>query len=371
MVIIASFGENLRVCRNVLFYITPLDLGRLSSLVSVGPNASLGLRKSCETEPATLDGAVAFENEQVVKEGTKSSTEERSNHWNLDPCSLVFGFRVIHARVKRKRKKAHPEVVSTGRPDVVTVSYNVRDKTRAKVTSQVDGITRLPTEASTDSKDQEEKSKGHQVLGVSISGVGHGKNNKHQDTAGDEFGPPHLGPGKEGGRVSTEDASGRSGPSDGSDSRTFKVINGLLVGSEDDEGTSHGTEKLSKSVYGPFAPWVAAVKTVAKGDGWVQVTARFLAAVNAEHDGQSGKGGLNCQSSEQIEKCFFSFFIPSSPDFDRASDVIRESVHLPPAPRNTLIITLLLVTQRNLRNNTITKENHDTGSKELRPKVRP
>jgi hypothetical protein len=58
-----------------------------------------------------------------------------------------------------KYKGTHyPEVVTTGLPNMMTVPEAERHQPRTKVTCKVDGITCLPTEASTDAKDDEEES---------------------------------------------------------------------------------------------------------------------------------------------------------------------------------------------------------------------
>lgn len=88
-------------------------------------------------------------------------------------------------------KSTHPKVVSTGGPDLGTVANHVGNETRAKVTSQVDGIARLPAEAGTDAEDEEEQTERRKGSSAG-DGVDEGEDDKLEDGGGHKFGEEHA-----------------------------------------------------------------------------------------------------------------------------------------------------------------------------------
>jgi hypothetical protein len=269
--------------------------------VSVGPHIAARTGQALETEPRLVDGAVGTSvDQEIVDEGTEQAAEERSNHRD-------------------------PEVISSSRPNLVTVSKHVRNKTRTKVTGKVDSVTSLPTEAGTDAKDQEEQTKGHELSGANVVVIGHGVNAHHQDGRGNDFGEEHASAGHERSGVCAEDASGGSVASDSPDaSTTLKHVDGGLVVAVDDSSASHGSENLSEHVDRELAPRVATENTVGKGDGRIDVTTALAGGVNTKHDTDS------------------------------------------PAPRDGLVISLLASTKNDLGDDTVTEEDQDHGTEELR-----
>lgn len=170
----------------------------------------------------------------------------------------------------------------------MAISDHVRNQSRTKITSEVDSIARLPTKASTDTKDEEEKSKRHHVSSIDIVGVSQSKDTEHENAAGDEFREEHACPSHKRGRICAKDP-GRCGRASHrpDTSAALKGIKSRLIVAIHDSGTNHGSEKLSKGVDRQLAPGVAAVQTVGKSHRWVEVTTRFTANKDTEHDGNS------------------------------------------------------------------------------------
>jgi hypothetical protein len=56
-----------------------------------------------------------------------------------------------------KEGTTHPEVVSTGTPHFTAISDRIRHQPRTKVTGDVDSVARLPSEAGSETEDEEEE----------------------------------------------------------------------------------------------------------------------------------------------------------------------------------------------------------------------
>ncbi|CAF3502970.1 unnamed protein product [Fusarium graminearum] len=115
---------------------------------------------------------------------TESTTEERSYHGDL-------------------------ENLPASRPHFTSISEHVRNQTRTKITSQVDGISSFPTKAGTDTEDQEEQTQWHQWTSADVGAVRHGKDDELQNRAGDEFGEEHASACHKLSRIGTEHSGGR------------------------------------------------------------------------------------------------------------------------------------------------------------------
>lgn len=166
----------------------------------------------------------------------------------------------------------------------MSVTDNVRSQAGAEVTSQVNGIASLPTEAGTDTEDEEEECNGHVLAGVSTLGVDEGEDDKDEDAAGDKLGPEHGLAGHELGRVRAEDAGGGGVADDGAHGAALEVVDGVVVVAIHDEGASHGAQQLAHEVDGELAPRVAAVEAVDEGHDGVKVATRRLGDIEAQHD---------------------------------------------------------------------------------------
>lgn len=168
--------------------------------------------------------------------------------------------------------ETYPEVVATSRPDLMAVSQHVRDQSRAKIPSQVDGIASLPAEASANPEDHEEQTEWCEVAGTEISVVLEGVDQEHQKPTGDELGEELSRLGHERCGVGAEDACCRGVASDRADARaTLEDVDGGLVVAVDNGSCGHGTEDLGEHVDGELAPWELSVDAVGKCDRGVQV----------------------------------------------------------------------------------------------------
>lgn len=78
---------------------------------------------------------------------------------------------------------AYPEIISSSRPDFVSVAESGAHQPRPKVTGEVDGVSGLPSETSTDAKDHEEETEGGEVARAQVAVVIKGVDEKHQDCA--------------------------------------------------------------------------------------------------------------------------------------------------------------------------------------------
>ena len=232
--------------------------------MSVGPDILARASEAPETKHGLVDGAIsASVDEEIVEESTEQAAEERRDHGD-------------------------PEVVTTERPDLRTVANHVGNETRAKVTGEVDSVTSLPAEASTDTEDEEEETEGHHLAGTNVVVVGHGVDAHHEDSRGDDLGEEHASTSHELGRVRAEDASGGSLAANSSDtSAALKHVDGRLVVSVDNGSTGHGAEDLSNGVDGELAPRVATEDAVGEGNSRVDVTAALSRDVDTEHDTDS------------------------------------------------------------------------------------
>lgn len=189
-------------------------------------------------------------------------------------------------RVGQKHpNQAYPEVVASSGEDFGAIANKVGDESRAKITSQVDGVTGFPAQASTNAKDEEEQGKGEHLASANVVVIDQGENDKLENRGGQEFGEEHASAGHEGSRICAEDTSRGVGAGDGSETgAAFKVVDGRLVVSVDDGGSGHGTEELGNGVDGELAPGVAAVDAVGQGDGGVEMTTGLATNEDAKHD---------------------------------------------------------------------------------------
>lgn len=181
----------------------------------------------------------------------------------------------------------YPEIVSTGGPHLRTVSDNIRNQAGAKVTSEVDGVSRLPAPAGADAEDEEEEGQRHEGPRGAVRRVGEGEDDQLEQARADELGEEHAGARHELGRVCAEDAGGGVGAGDGADALALEVVDGGHVVAVEDEGGGHGAEELADEVDGELAPRHAAVHAVGECHCRVEVAAGFLADVDAQHDAQS------------------------------------------------------------------------------------
>lgn len=88
----------------------------------------------------------------------------------------------------------------------MAVADHVGDKSWAKVTSEVDGISCLPPEASTNSEDDEEEAERGKWTSADVSFVFECVDHEHEEGAGDKFREELTGLGHELGGVGAEDA---------------------------------------------------------------------------------------------------------------------------------------------------------------------
>lgn len=170
------------------------------------------------------------------------------------------------------------------------VSQKVRRQSRSKVSRQIDRISRLPSKARADAKDQEEQRQRGQRPRPQVVVVFQRKDHEHQDRTGDELGEELARLGHEFGRVRAEYPRGRvlrvarHGANIGP---PFKRIDGRLVVAVDDGRTAHGPEHLRQHVGGKLAPGELAKHAVGERHSRVEMRARYPADVDAQHDAQS------------------------------------------------------------------------------------
>lgn len=259
--------------------------------MGVGPHALAGPHQALKAQHRGVDGAVSGIDEDVVQEPAKRAAAEWSNHGNLQCMVSNDESCIITAKrgdTGEGENTTYPEIVTTCGPHFMAISNHERHQSGTKVTSKVDGITSLPTEAGTNTKDEEEEAERHQVSSSNVVRVGQGEDAEHEDAAGNEFGEEHACPGHESGRVCAKDASGSGRASHGSDTGApFKGIESRLVVGIHDGSASHGSEELGKGIDGELSPRVTAVETVGKGHRWVEVTAGLSANIDAKHDSDS------------------------------------------------------------------------------------
>lgn len=197
-------------------------------------------------------------------------------------CDFTVSGRFFLDKTQMKSVGTYPEVIVASRPDLVSVTDHVRDQTRTKVTSQVHGVTRLPTEAGTKGEDQETDHQGHQVAGAV---VGQAEEAEHEDGRGDVLGEEHAGGAQERSRVGTEDAGSRVVARDGADVATaLENVDGRPVVGVNNSSGGHGAQQLGDEVDGELAPWELAVHATGKCDGWVQVATGLAGDVDTDHD---------------------------------------------------------------------------------------
>lgn len=183
---------------------------------------------------------------------------------------------------------SYPEVISASGPDFVSVTNHVRNETGAKVTSQVDSVASLPTEASANAEDEEEEAKGHERTGANVASVGESEDDKLKNGASDELGEEHASSGHESSGICAEDTSSRVLQADSSDTRAALVhVKSRLVVGIDDGSSSHGTQNLSEHVDGELAPWVTTEDAVGKCNSRVKMTSRLSTNIDTKHNGQT------------------------------------------------------------------------------------
>lgn len=194
----------------------------------------------------------------------------------------------------------YPKVVTASRKDLGAIANKVGNETRAEITSQVDGITSLPTQGSTNAKDEEEEGQWQHLTGADVVVIDKGKDDKLKNGAGEKLGEEHAGTGHKRSGVCAKDTGGSIGAADGSDSgAALEVINGRLVVAVNDGSAGHGTKKLGQGVDGELAPGVATVDAVGQGDCRVDMPARLAADVDTKHDADA----VDCQFAGLARQC--------------------------------------------------------------------
>lgn len=257
-------GKNARGVEDLVVGVAANRSNNLLGVVLKGQSlaASAGARDhALETHGRHVDGGLSTgEDEKVVEETAKGSTQNRSNNGD-------------------------PEVVTTGSPNLSAVADNVSGETRTKVTSGIHGVTGFPAKRGTETKDKEDENQRTEVSSRQVVGIVDSVDTEHEDGGSDELGEKHTGACHEGSRVGAENASSRGGTANGTDTNTLVHVKSRLVVTVNNEGTEEGTHELSKDIDGELLPGKAAEDTVGKGDGGVEMTTRDTTrAVDTKHD---------------------------------------------------------------------------------------
>ncbi|KAI6752392.1 hypothetical protein HG530_013761 [Fusarium avenaceum] len=193
-------------------------------------------------EPVALrvDGTGSCVDEHIIEEATESTAKEGSHHRNLiTPVSSEFYTEIFS--LDSPRSSSHQQT---------TPRFRIRSWT-----------------------------------GTDVVAVGHGKDDKLQNGAGNKFGEEHASACHELSRICAEDAGGCVLANNGSDTRTaFICVEGRFVVSVHDSCGGHGSEDLGNGIYGKLSPWVTSEQTICQCHGWVQVTTRFTANIHSKHD---------------------------------------------------------------------------------------
>lgn len=168
----------------------------------------------------------------------------------------------------------------------MSITDKVGEQSRTKVSSEIDRITRFPTQGCTDSKNQEKQREGDQIARSQIGVVLDGENDKDQDGARDDLGKELSGFGEEGLGVGTKDPGGRRvtvtrDRTDGG--TTFVGVDGRLVVPVDDGRTAETSRHLGAGVYGELPPREPSVDTIDHGYGGVQVTSGATCDIDPQH----------------------------------------------------------------------------------------
>lgn len=154
----------------------------------------------------------------------------------------------------------------------MTVTDHVRHQARTKVTGEVDGIACLPSETSTNAKDDEEEAERRQRTSSDVSIVLQSVDQEHEQGAGDELGEEHAGSGHESRRVCAEDTSGGIFAGNGTNAcSALEDINRRLVVGIDDRSGRHCTKKLSEHVDWEFSPREFPEDAICKRHGRVEM----------------------------------------------------------------------------------------------------
>lgn len=180
-----------------------------------------------------------------------------------------------------------PEVVVASAPYFMAITEEVRHQSWAEITSQVDSITGLPTEASTNTEDDEEETERCQWTSSNVSLVLECVDHEHEKPTCDEFVEEHAGACHELGRVCAENAGG-SGVTEAGDcadagAALVDIDGGFVVGVYNTGGT-HGAENLGESVDGEFSPWEFAENAVGECDCRVQMGTGNTGGVDTQHN---------------------------------------------------------------------------------------
>jgi len=123
----------------------------------------------------------------------------------VQPSCRLLAAHLAEGTVEYSR---NPEVVTTCSPDFVAVADHVGDKSWAKVTSEVDSISCLPPEASTNSEDDEEEAERREWTSADVSFVFKCVDHEHEEGTGNEFREELTGLSHERGGIGAEDAGG-------------------------------------------------------------------------------------------------------------------------------------------------------------------
>lgn len=169
----------------------------------------------------------------------------------------------------------------------MSISNPVSKQSGTEISSQINGISSLPTESSTNAKDQEEQRKRYEVPGSEIRIVLEREDDKHQHRAGDDFRENLARLGQEGLRIRAEDAGGGvvGKPGDRADgAAALELVDGGLVVAVDNGRGAEAAHDLRACVDGELPPREFAVQAIDERDGWVEVSACAAGYVDAEHD---------------------------------------------------------------------------------------
>lgn len=151
----------------------------------------------------------------------------------------------------------------------------VRHESRTKITSQVNGIASFPTEASTNTEDDEEKTQRCQWSSSDVTLIFQSVNQEHEQTTGDQFREKLSRLGHEWLWVGAEDSGcgGFTVSRDCADVGTslIDIDGGFIVGVYD-AGSAHGSEDLCEGVNWEFSPWEFSEDTIGECD-WSELLA--------------------------------------------------------------------------------------------------
>lgn len=205
---------------------------------------------------------------------------------------------------------SYPEVVTSIGEHLTAIAKHVRHEPRSEVTSEINSIASLPTEASTNAKDEEHEAQRQQRSGANVVAIDEGEDGELENGAGNDLGEEHAGSRHELGRIGAEDTGGGIGSGDSAETGAALIhVNGRLVVAINNGSSGHGAEDLSNGVDGELAPRVAAIDAVCKRHCGVDVAARFTTNIDSKHDADA-----RIHVSElKIEMFFFILKLTPSP----------------------------------------------------------